>query len=425
MANPTSNSGVYTPDPDDYYDDPGPLVEFDSDLTHPANADIVEPDDLIEGFIPNAAGSTGFETEALDLSGRHMRRQFGLDADDTLTTSPMSHMPPRSPRSPMSPMDQFEIPELSHGASTQHPEVKLAPEMTPKERAAAVNRILAEDAERNPHVDTLVAEVGPLGEIEKTLQALTRNTVDGEVATVVMSHIRQSLNDAVAVTPKLSSPGNAEPGLRARIDALQLFQQNFKNRMESLSARFSDVGINEVAALKEATQHVIKQELADLTRQTEKLVPQNIGHVLFDALSRQFRPPSTQIVGNAREHRNAQLREAMAEAKTIAHELKDNAGNVAWEKLQGKACVDAFDKCSKHIQGLTRGVEDQIDPLVLRRGMQESQSALEAARTTSVDDDHKSRLQQSQEFFAAMMKSLLEAFSKVFGNKSSARTPGP
>lgn len=397
---PAASGAGYDPD---FWNDPGPAVPPDME------SDIIAPEDLVEGLVHNAAGSPRFPDEELPTLGL---------SDDPMVLAGFGPGTASARNTEAAPVHRADPP--THSLPTG------VVRMTDEERDKAVADILAEDERQSINQNTLLFEYGPFHELERNMRDFTEGICDEAVAHLVTSHVRQAIHDAVAPNARLASNPNSEQGLHARIQALKDIEGNLAGEIEPLCRQLEKVGVDGIAALRKGLVQAVSSERGLLEAKVKDLAPPTLGRMVFDALRGANDSGSRdQLVGDARKHRNAELTKALGGLYDVANELKSNAGNVEWERGQGRESVKAVDSLTRRIRGLTQGVEDQVDSLALRKGFKDVDGLLREAGSKAGDEEHKSRLAEAGKFIAEMVKALTDALGRLFSRSPEAGRAAP
>jgi len=317
--------------------------------------------------------------------------------------------------------------EIESTGMTNKVSAPVEPEVSPEQRAMNIAQILSEDELQLINQHTLIFEFEPFSKLEIKMRELTESLVDENIAQLVVSHVRQAIHDSVIPIHDLSKSANSEAGLNARIASLGLLKENMERELGSLLTKLEREEVPDIGNLSRSLFSIIDSDQKALQEKTKKLVPMSVGRVLFESLRNAVAPPEpgSQLIGNSRLHRNKELTGALDNLKMVAEELKQNAGNIEWERGQGKASITAVGDLSKQIDGLTKGVEDQVDSLALRKGLGNVKTLLTEAGDASKDPDHKSKLDEVKNQMSEFIKMLTDALSNLFSKFSTPAAHKP
>lgn len=342
-------------------------------------------------------------------------------------------------------IDDMELPTSQSSID----EVQSSAEVTPAEMANAHTKLASGDGEQDAETiaqtrearvaeileanelqainqNTLIFEYGPLHTLEHELSDFTSGLVDGPIAELVMSHVRQAIHDAVVTNLSLSKAETSEAGLVARMSALLQISTRISETTGDLLKSLENAGVPNMVALRKGLPTMVNAQRLMLEGTKKDLAPPTIGKLLFESLRRSMSPSGhDHLVGNARVHRNKELTGAVQSLKDVAGELKAHAGDANWERTQGKASIAEVGKLTKRIHGLTKGVEDQVDSLALRKGFKEVNQILSDAAAGTADPEHKGALEQACKFISDFVKQLTETLKQLFTRSSEPKAARP
>jgi hypothetical protein len=424
---------------DDIYNDPGPALppegmeepEFPhEDELKPSTLPEYDPNDrvdhtsVVEGAVPFPAGSPPFINEMspsiMDAIELHEQGfATGMDSLDYIT-------PPAAPNNahgghaplPLAPMPQA----AAAAATSAQPSV---PSTAPS-NSAAVEAILAEAEKDFINQNTLVFEFGPFRALETRMRGFTDGVFSGAAEQLVTALVRRSFHDAVSTNANLAKPGNTKEGLLAQVKALQDVLTNLDSGVGPLLHKLENAGVDGAKQLLLGLTQAVTSEHAALKDKVKDLAPPTLGRMLFDSLRNTAHSlGDSQLVGNARQHRNAELTKSLRSLYEVGAELKANAGNAEWERGQGKASLKEVKTLSRRIEGLTKGVEDQVDGLALRKGFNDVNGMLKDAGTNASDEQHKKSLESMAKYIAELVKKLTDALGALFNRNAGAARNAP
>lgn len=303
------------------------------------------------------------------------------------------------------------------------------PEMTPEQRQAAIEEVLAKDADEGVDMRTLIFDFGPFAEMERRIREMAAETVSPQIADAAVSHVRQAIHDVVVARPQLGDSDRTQPGLTARLgainDILSRLEPN-SSATSGLLGKLKGLGATGVEQLRAGIIGQVKLEEQQLKSKVESLAPRTLGLAIFDSLRDATRRKPSQLVGDARRVRNAQLVKALGSLQEVAAELKENAGNEQWERTQGAQSAKEVHNLRKRIEDLTDGVQDQVDSRDMKKALRAAEDILEEASQASLDPEQKSRLNAARESIQELMKRFMDAISKFFSqNKGGVASPRP
>ena len=382
----TITNGVYR-EPEGL--DVGPCVN-----NAPEETEVVQPSEL-EGYIHDAAGSPPNIEEHAGTVGLE-----GMS--DSMLAGANAHLAPEMLATSFAQSNDFE-----HEAPPK-----------PGQGPSNVADILADDANQQKNQNTLLFDYGPFGKMEVFMREFTGSLVDEAVAQVVTSHVRQAIHDAVTTSPHLEKDPKSQQGLLARAKALEVIQSNLDRKLDPLLNRLKGANVPEIESLQRGLNQIVESEREYLNTDLQNLSPPTVGGMLFDGLRRIFAPENTSLVGNARTHRNADLTKTLSDMHEVAGELKKNSADKEWVRTQGGQSVAEVNALNKRLQGLTEGVEDQVDTLALRKGLTEVNSLLTEAGDKTEDPAFKASLKASCKAVAEFIKNLTETLGRLFKRDS-------
>lgn len=388
--------------------DSGPLLGGPDDGDH---VEHVDPNTL-EQFIPDAAGSPrGLLDEVVSLAA------YG-DADHPETMAERARAAAAPLAEPVARVvTPAEVVDAQSKLSSGNGDLDLP--TTKEQQDKVVAGILAANELQNINDQTLIFEYGPLHVLEKQLREFTTGIIDGPIAELVISHVRQAIHDLAVTSPGLAKSATSEVGLRSRIDVLKHIERKIEGSTSKLLDDLERACVPDMGSLKDGLLQIVSGERRLLEDSVKDLSPPTVGRLLFEAMRSVVTDKSgDQLVGNARVHRNRDLTQSLSSLKDVAAELKAHAGDAAWEKSQGKASLSEVESLTKRINGLTKGVEDQVDALALRKGFKDVKASLDDASSMSAEPGHKSALETASKAIADFVKQLTEVLSRLFTRAS-------
>jgi hypothetical protein len=384
----------------------------------------LHPEDVVEGFIDNAAGSPAFAFEPLPTL-----EPLDLNTDPAFARpeSDGAESPAAGPEAAVG-TPAAAAPVAQPGAAALDGDHGQQDSRTPaEENAAGVAGIIEEDALVNVDSSTLIFDYGPFAALERRLTDYVATAADPRIAELVTSHVRQAIHEAVERNPMLNKPVNYEAGLRARMESIPVIGQQITKKTTKLFDKLDAAQVDGVNALREGLERIVASHGEIEKANASNLVPVSVGRALFDDMLRGLRasPEGGHLVGNPRTHRNKELTEALGNLKSVADEIHTNTGNPEWEREQGAQSVQAIRDITAKVNGLTQGVEDQVDTMALRKGMNSVNEKLKAASETAEDPELKGKLKDATDAIAEFVKRLTDAISKLFTRSAGPSGPKP
>lgn len=280
----------------------------------------------------------------------------------------------------------------------------------------------------------LVMEYGPLRGLESRLRSVVLDQSDPKVAEMLTGQLRRCIHDAVVTNTLLSAKETTEEGLNARIEATNDLADSVEANVEPLLMKLEELRYPNIDLLRTAIKNTIEVEQRRLELMTKSLVPATIGHHIFEGLkdlgsrlAGTFEPE--QLVGDARRHRNDQLSRAMTDLREVTEELRANAGDEEWERVNGERAAEMATSLTDSISNLVRGVEDQVDHNTVQKVLNTAGENIQHAADHAADEDHKSRLKRMVEMLKTALEAIAEALKRVFGkdndDKKDSKAGGP
>lgn len=307
------------------------------------------------------------------------------------------------------------------------------PNPAPHERFASlddpqVSEFLAQAEDEFINRNTLVFEYGPLLELERRLHdIIDTSDVDERVGHLYLSHVRQAIHDAVQTADsRLQMSPRSGEGLMARLSATQEVGRNLHQELSAVASRLKQMRVEGAGALFERLDTTLKGEVNVLDARTKNLHHPSLGASILGALRERMTPKPGALVGDARKHRNNELKSALGDLYQVSGELRDNAGNLEWEREHGKRATDAVGAIVRRMRMLTTGVEGQVDALALRKGLKDSAQMLDEASEKSAEGGPlKSALEASKRLIIEFTKALIETLSRMFNASKDSKAGGP
>ena len=444
---------------DDLFDDPGPALppegmempEFpdEHDLTPIVLRDpeFIEDFTTMEGALPRAAGAPQWTTElhpslmdAIEL--RDAGFASGIADFDYVRVMPDGSEVPYNPNAhqalplPLAPADSTSAPPAQPTAPSDSTAAATASVSAPTSIGTvatpdpvAIEAILNAAELEVVNQNTLVHEFGAFMDLEKRMRGITDGVLSGTAEQLVTSYIRRAMHGAQTSDPKLAKPEFTQEGNSARVKALVAVagalgspELGLKRMLDQLQ----DAGVMGASSLFHDLKMAVDTERKDYADKADSMAPPSLGRMLFNSLRAGADSMTNQhVVGNARQHRNGELTKSLRSLYEVGAELKANAGNAAWEADQGKASLKEAKALSKRIEGLTKGVEDQVDGLALRKGFNDVNNLLKEAGASAADAEHKKALEAMNEFINNLVKKITEALGALFNRNAGSRRSSP
>ena len=366
------------------------------------------------------------QTDSMSNAGSEYGQATAPEVDDGMYTG----APPPHFASPGDELDDLQDP--ASGLDDPHSEVTSLvpaaadPDLTQEESARRVQEVLAnfktgmafDDAER-----TMVLEFGVLAILERRIAHRAEDILAPNVAAVLHTEVRRAIHEAVVSNPMLSKNERSSDSLDAREAMLLKLEKTLESRTTTLMTELKRADAKGIKEFFDQMYGAIDAEQRRLAQMKKNLAPPTLGQTIFDGLKAAFHGSGNELVGDARRHRNKQLTTAVEDLTSFAKELKEKAGDAAWERSHGAMARRGVSQLTRQVEDLTKSVADQIDAPALRKNLDSVKDLLDDASKNSVDPEHKKALEQMVKNLHEMVKALISAVGRVFGHGESAPKP--
>lgn len=306
----------------------------------------------------------------------------------------------------------------------------FAPDLSPEERDAQLDLLIAAESAANAAGQNYVLEFGALSKLERHLSTILREHLPEDVAEVASSRLRQGLHRISVNSPKLQSKEHTVDGVKARIEALGACQGLIGEHIAPLLQKFQAHRIPCDDALT-SIQRAVEKEKASLEASQKSLAPETVGGTLFRGLmdvASALKKDRKTLVGDVRQDRNRQIRETLDGMLKVSDQLRTRAGDPEWVAAEGEQALNELRHGEKTIKALTRGVEDQIDFNALGAGMKNVSENVAAGAQSASDETFKKKLESMVKFIQQAVENITRAISNFIGvatPERAARSPSP